>query len=89
VAPAPEDPTWTRLGRGLATTATRLGRVYGVMLLSSENRARLQQAASGVAGVSTRVEGDGHWRRLVLTPDKVTPLTKKHVMPDWDDEEAE
>jgi hypothetical protein len=88
-APAiPDDPNWTRLGRSLAETAARLGRVYGVMLLSADDRVRLQRAAEGVAGVHVKVEGDGHWRRVVLTPPTVTPLVKKHVMPDWDDEEA-
>jgi hypothetical protein len=88
-APAiPDDPTWTRLGASLAETAARLGRVYGVMLLSPDDRVRLQRAAQGVAGVHVKVEGDGHWRRVVLTPPAVTPLVKKHVMPDWDDEEA-
>jgi predicted RNA-binding protein Jag len=87
-APVSEDPTWTRLGQELGQTSTRLGRVYAVMLLSTENRARLQTAASAVPGVSVKVEGDGHWRRLVVTPHKLTPLPKKHVMPDWDDDEA-
>jgi len=83
-----EDPTWTRLGQSLAERSARLGRVYGVMLLSSDDRVRLQRAAQGVAGVNAKLEGDGHWRRVVLTPPTVTPLVKKHVMPDWDDDEA-
>jgi hypothetical protein len=57
------------------------------MLLPQDDRVRLQRAAAGVSGVTARVEGDGHWKRVVLTPPTVAPLSKKHVMPDWDDDE--
>jgi predicted RNA-binding protein Jag len=82
-----DDPAWTQLAQSLAGTAARLGRVYGVMLLSPDDRARFQRAAQGTAGVQARVEGEGHWKRVVLTPPTVKPLLKKPVMPDWDDED--
>lgn len=82
-----EDPLWTKLGQDLVAKAQRHGRVYAVMMLSSEQRARLLKAAEGAKGVQTRAEGDGHWRRLTMTPEKLAPLPKKHIMPDWDDDE--
>lgn len=81
------DPLWTQLGELLAQKAQKQGRVYAVMMLSSEQRARLLKAVEGKPGVSAKAEGDGHWRRLTVMPDKLAPLPKKHVMPDWDDEE--
>ena len=84
-----EDPHWTKLGHALADKAQTLGRLYAVMMLSNEQRARLIKAVGESKGVSARAEGDGHWRRLTIAPDKVAPLPKKHVMPDWGDEEDE
>jgi hypothetical protein len=83
------DPHWTRLGHGLLEKARHRGRVYAVMMLSKEQRARLLKSAAGATGASARVEGDGHWRRLTIVPDKLAPLPKKHVMPDWDDDESD
>jgi predicted RNA-binding protein Jag len=83
------DPTWAQLGGLLAEKAQKQGRLYAVMMLSNEQRAKLLKAVAGKPGVSARAEGDGHWRRLTVTPDKVAPLPKKLVMPDWDDEEDE
>lgn len=83
----PADPVWTKLGQSLADKSARLGRTYAVMLVSPENRARLLAAAAGVKGVTVKAQGEGHWRRVAYVPDKLTPLPKKHVMPDYDDEE--
>lgn len=82
------DPLWTSLGRALAEKAHSKGRVYAVMMLSPERRAQLLGAVDGAAGVTAKVEGDGHWKRLAVTPDTLAPLPKKHVMPDWDDEDG-
>lgn len=82
------DPALTKLFTSLAEKSARTGRLYAVMSLSAEDRARALQAAAGVKGVSVRTEGEGHWRRVTFTPDKVTPMpSKKQVMPDYDDEE--
>lgn len=83
------DPAWTALAKDLATKSATLGRVYAVMLPSAEDRARVVQAAAGVAGVSVRAEGEGHWRRVAFRPDKPTPLPKRALMPDYDDEDDE
>lgn len=80
------DPRWTALGCSLAEKAQRHGRVYAIMMLSNDQRAQLIKSVPQTKGVSARAEGDGHWRRLTVLPEKIAPLPKKHVMPDWDDE---
>jgi hypothetical protein len=85
-APVAADPRWTALGRSMAEKAQRHGRVYAIMMLSNDQRAQLIKSVPETKGVVARAEGDGHWRRLAVLPEKVAPLPKKHVMPDWDDE---
>lgn len=82
-----EDAVLTKLARSLAEKAAQLGRIYAVMLLSPEDRARMLKAAAGVPGVKLKVEGEQHWRRLVFVPEKPVAMPKKAPMPDWDDEE--
>lgn len=84
-----KDPTLSALGTLLAEKAAKHGRLYGVMLLKPDARALLLQAAAAVKGVSARAEGEGHWRRVVFTPEKLVPLSRKQVMPDYDDDEEE
>jgi predicted RNA-binding protein Jag len=83
------DPVVSALGTELAQKAARHGRLYGVMLVKPEARALMLQAADAVKGVSAKAEGEGHWRRVVFTPEKLVPLLKKQVMPDYDDDEEE
>jgi predicted RNA-binding protein Jag len=83
----PPNAAFTRLATALASKAAQLGRVYAVLGLSSENRARFLKATAGVRGVSVRTEGEGHWRRLVFVPDRLTPVSKKTVMPDYSEDE--
>jgi predicted RNA-binding protein Jag len=83
-----EDPALAKLFSTLAEKAAKTGRLYAVMSLSQEDRARALKATGGVKGVSVKTEGEGHWRRVTFTPDKVVPMpSKKMVMPDYDDEE--
>ncbi len=83
-----EDPVVTRVFTALAEKAAKSGRLYAVMALSVDDRARALKAISKVKGVSAKVEGEGHWRRLTLTPEKLVPLpTRQQVMPDYDEEE--
>ena len=42
-----------------------------------------------VLTLTAKVEGEGHWRRLVLLPEKPAAIPKKQVMPDYDDEEED
>lgn len=83
------DAAWAAAARALAEKAAKLGRPYGVMLLSPENRARFLQAAAGVKGVTVTAEGEGHWRRVAFKPDKPTPMPRRMAMPDDDGEEYE
>ncbi|MFO0596424.1 MAG: hypothetical protein U0228_13995 [Myxococcaceae bacterium] len=83
------DPRFTAAGKLLAEKSAKLGRVYGVMLLTPEQRALMMAAADEVKGQKVKAEGEGHWRRLVTVPDKLTVIPKKQVMPDYDDEDEE
>ena len=83
------DPALTAAGKLLAEKSARHGRLYGVMLLTPDARALMLKAADGVKGVTAKAEGEGHWRRLVLVPEKLTVITKKQVMPDYDDEDED
>lgn len=83
------DPLLTALGQSLAKKSASLGRVYAVMMLGQDDRARLLAAARATPGVSTRAEGEGHWRRVTFIPDKVVPIARKPVMPDYGDGEEE
>lgn len=83
------DPAISAAGKLLAEKAARHGRLYGVMLLTPEARSLMLKAADEVKGVTAKVEGEGHWRRLVLVPEKLAVISKKQVMPDYDDEEED
>ncbi|MBL9038717.1 MAG: hypothetical protein JNG84_09405 [Archangium sp.] len=79
-------PQMTRLATSLAHKAATTGYFYAVLSLSTDDRARALQAAASAKGVSARVEGDGLHRRLAFVPDKPTIISKKQVMPDYDDD---
>jgi predicted RNA-binding protein Jag len=72
-----EDPELTRAARALAEASAQTGRFYGIVALSSEDRARMERAVADVAGVRAVVEGEGRLRRLVFTPDRPTPMPRK------------
>lgn len=80
------DPRITAVAKSLAEKSAKHGRVYAVMALSGDQRALMLQAGDEVKGQRTKAEGEGHWRRVVFVPDKLTPISKKQVMPDYDDE---
>lgn len=86
--PAP-DAAFTAAGKLLAEKSAKLGRVYGVMGLTADQRALMLQAADAVKGQKAKSEGEGHWRRFVVVPEKLTVIPKKQVMPDYDDEDEE
>ena len=80
VAPVPsvsEDAELTVSARAMAVAAAAAGRLYAVVTLSSDDRARILRAVEGVEGVRAAVEGEGRMRRLVLTPDRPVPMPRK------------
>ncbi len=83
----PEDAAVAQLGKTLAQRSSTLGRTYAVVMMSQEDRARLLQAAKGVAGVTVRAEGEGIHRRVSFLPAKPVPMPKKHQMHDFPDDE--
>ncbi len=83
------DPKFTLAGELLAKKAVQHGRIYAVMMLGTEDRARMLKAAAPTKGVTAKADGEGHWRRVSFTPDKVTPILKRQIMPDYDDEEED
>lgn len=83
------DLTLAALGKALAQKSAQLGRVYAVTMMAVEDRARLLQAAQKVSGVTARVEGEGHFRRLVFVPDKPTAMPKRHAMAVYPDDEED
>ena len=83
------DPLMTAAGKLLAEKSAKHGRLYGVMLLTPDARALMLKAAEGIKGVTAKAEGEGHWRRLVMVPEKLTVISKKQVMPDYDDEDED
>lgn len=87
--PVSIDPVWAALGKALAQKSVALGRSYGVMRLSAEARASMVQACAGLPGLAVKSEGEGPWRRVAFRPEKLTPLPKKNVMPDYGDGEEE
>jgi predicted RNA-binding protein Jag len=83
-----EDVSFTEAARALAQRSATTGRIYGVVTLSTEDRARLLRAVDSMTGVSARAEGDGRLRRVVLTPAQVVPMPRQRLPVDDDlDEE--
>ncbi len=84
-----EDAALAQEARTLAERASRLGRFFAVLGMSTEDRARVLRAAGGTAGVRVHAEGEGRHRRVVFSPDKPAPLPKRNLLPDWDDEDED
>lgn len=83
-----EDAELSAAARALGEASARTGRYYGVVGLSPEDRSRMLRAVAEVAGVRASSEGEGRLRRLVLTPDRPTPMPRRvHPADDVDDEE--
>lgn len=83
------DPVLSALGKALAQKSAKLGRVYAVAMMSTEDRARLLQAANEVPGLKAKVEGESHFRRLAFMPEKPTAMPKRHAMAVYPDDEEE
>ena len=83
------DPLLAALGKSFAEKSAKLGRVYAVAMMCVEDRARLLQSAKLVPGMTAKVEGESHFRRLTFVPDKPTAMPKRHAMAVYPDDEEE
>ncbi|MBS1150134.1 MAG: hypothetical protein H6Q89_1832 [Myxococcaceae bacterium] len=83
------DPLVAALGKALAEKSAKLGRCYAVAMISTEDRARMLQAAKQVPGMTARVEGESHFRRLAFIPQKPSAMPKRHAMAVYPDDEEE
>jgi predicted RNA-binding protein Jag len=82
-----EEPALRVAARALAEKSSSLGRVYALVTMKQEDRARVLKAVSDVPGLKVACEGEGRNRRVVFTPDKAAPLPKRSILPADDDED--
>jgi spoIIIJ-associated protein len=64
------DPAIQAMAQRLAETAKRTGQVIAVAPISARDRRQIHMALVKVEGVSTRSEGEGIFRQLLLIPAK-------------------
>ena len=64
------DPAIQAMAQRLAESAKRTGQVIAVAPISARDRRQIHMALVNVAGVSTRSEGEGIFRQLLIIPAK-------------------
>lgn len=62
------DPAVEAMARQLAESAKKMGKVLAIAPISPRERRMIHLALVGVEGVSTRSEGEGLFRRLLIVP---------------------
>jgi len=62
------DPVVKAMAERLAAAARRTGKILGVAPISPRERRQIHLALVGVEGVSTRSEGEGIFRQLLIVP---------------------
>jgi spoIIIJ-associated protein len=62
------DPAMKAMAERLAAFAKRTGQVVAVAPISARDRRQIHLALVGVEGVSTRSEGEGLFRQLLIVP---------------------
>jgi spoIIIJ-associated protein len=67
----PTDEEMTRLGQFLGERAMKLGKVLVVGPMAPRDRRAIHLALKEMPGVSSRSEGDGSLRRLLVVPDQI------------------
>jgi spoIIIJ-associated protein len=67
----PTDEEMTRLGLFLGERAVKLEKVLVVGPMSPRDRRAIHLALKSVEGVTSRSEGDGTLKRLLVVPDKI------------------
>ncbi len=64
-----EDPAMDEMARRLGEAAKRLGKTLTVVPMQARDRKRVHLALASVAGVKTRSDGEGLFRRLLVEPE--------------------
>lgn len=62
------DPIVKAMAERLAASARRTGKVLAIAPISARERRQIHLALVGVEGVSTRSEGEGLFRQLLIVP---------------------
>jgi spoIIIJ-associated protein len=62
------DPVVKAMARRLAEAARRTGKVLAIAPISARERRQIHLSLVGVEGVSTRSEGEGIFRQLLIVP---------------------
>ncbi len=73
------DPAVNAMARRLADRAVAMGKVLAVAPISPRERRQIHLALVGADGVSTRSEGEGIFRQLLIVPG---PKAKGHPRPE-------
>jgi spoIIIJ-associated protein len=63
------DPAVRAMAERLAATVRRTGRAVAIAPMSPRERRQIHLALQGAEGVSTRSEGEGIFRQLLVVPD--------------------
>jgi len=66
------DPAVKAMAARLAATALKTGKVLAVAPITARERRQIHMALVGVEGVSTRSEGEGIFRQLLIVPQPAT-----------------
>jgi spoIIIJ-associated protein len=64
------DPAVKAMAGRLADTARRTGKVLAIAPISARERRQIHLALVGTEGVSTRSEGEGIFRQLLIVPER-------------------
>ncbi len=65
------DPAVAAMAGRLAASARKMGKVIAIAPISARERRQIHLALVGAEGVSTRSEGEGLFRQLLIVPAKV------------------
>lgn len=67
-----EDPVVKAMAARLAATARRTGKVIAIAPITARERRQIHLALVDAEGVSTRSEGEGLFRTLLVVPDRAS-----------------
>jgi spoIIIJ-associated protein len=68
--PEEGDPAMKAMAERLAASARKIGKVLAVAPISARERRQIHLALVGAEGISTRSEGEGLFRQLLVVPEK-------------------